>query len=48
MFEKPRAFLAIFEESRFPKATDETFKAKLHENLLGKWPNFAKANPRKT
>jgi len=47
MFEKPMAFLAIFEEeSLFPKATDETFKAKLHDNLLGKWPNFAKANPR--
>merc|ERR1719229_927019 len=47
MFEKPMALLAIFEEeSLFPKATDETFKAKLHENLLGKRPNFAKANPR--
>merc|ERR1712079_251315 len=46
MFEKPMCFLAIFEEeSLFPKATDETFKAKLHENLLGKRPNFAKANP---
>merc|ERR1712073_206307 len=44
---KPMCFLAIFEEeSLFPKATDETFKAKLHENLLGKRPNFAKANPR--
>merc|ERR1719410_575149 len=47
MFEKPMCFLAIFEEeSLFPKATDGTFKAKLHENLLGKRPNFAKANPR--
>merc|ERR1711863_222204 len=47
MFEKPMGLLAIFEEeSLFPKATDETFKAKLHENLLGKRPNFAKANPR--
>jgi len=47
MFEKPMAFLAIFEEeSLFPKATDETFKNKLHENLLGKRPNFAKANPK--
>merc|ERR1712073_1526 len=44
---KPMCFLAIFEEeSLFPKATDETFKAKLHENLLGKRPNFAKPNPR--
>merc|ERR1712186_75924 len=43
MFEKPMCFLAIFEEeSLFPKATDETFKAKLHENLLGKRPNFTK------
>merc|ERR1719468_1367551 len=47
MFEKPMALLAIFEEeSLFPKATDETFKNKLHDNLLGKHPNFAKANPR--
>merc|ERR1712223_830535 len=47
MFEKPMGLLAIWEEeSLFPKATDETFKAKLHENLLGKRPNFAKANPR--
>merc|ERR1712241_813752 len=47
MFEKPMCFLAIFEEeSLFPKATDQTFCAKLHENLLGKRPNFAKPNPR--
>merc|ERR1740129_1500172 len=47
MFEKPMALLAIFEEeSLFPKATDQTFCAKLHANLLGKWANFAKANPR--
>merc|ERR1719189_650117 len=47
MFEKPMAFLAIFEEeSLFPKATDATFCEKLHSNLLGKWPNFAKPNPR--
>merc|ERR1712079_190235 len=47
MFEKPMALLAVFEEeSLFPKATDQTFAAKLHENLLGKRPNFAKANPR--
>merc|ERR1712127_1169406 len=30
----------------FPKATDQTFCEKLHANLLGKWPNFAKPNPR--
>merc|ERR1712042_243333 len=47
MFEKPMAFLAIFEEeSLFPKATDATFCEKLHSNLLGKWANFAKPNPR--
>ena len=47
MFEKPMALLAIFEEeSLFPKATDHTFAEKLHSNLLGKWANFAKANPR--
>ena len=47
MFEKPMAFLAIFEEeSLFPKATDQTFQAKLMENMLGKWPNFAKPNPK--
>merc|ERR1711976_841586 len=30
----------------FPKATDQSFAAKLHENLLGKCENFQKANPR--
>merc|ERR1719356_1033096 len=47
MFEKPMGLLAVFEEeSLFPKATDQTFCEKLHTNLLGKWPNFAKPNPR--
>merc|ERR1712241_165257 len=47
MFEKPMGLLAILEEeSLFPKATDATFAAKLHENLLGKEQNFQKANPR--
>merc|ERR1711922_45957 len=47
MFEKPMSFLAIFEEeSLFPKASDETFRAKLFDNMLGKHPNFAKPNPR--
>merc|ERR1719461_97475 len=47
MFEKPMALLAIFEEeSLFPKATDQTFAEKLMSNLLGKWANFAKPNPR--
>ena len=47
MFEKPMAFLAIFEEeSLFPKATDKTFAEKLMGNMLGKWSQFAKPNPR--
>merc|ERR1719293_544767 len=47
MFEKPMALLSVFEEeSLFPKATDQTFCEKLHTNLLGKWANFAKPNPR--
>merc|ERR1711973_166920 len=47
MFEKPMGLLAVFEEeSLFPKATDATFCEKLHSNLLGKWANFAKPNPR--
>merc|ERR1711881_333730 len=47
MFEKPMGLLSVFEEeSLFPKATDQSFCEKLHTNLLGKWPNFAKPNPR--
>merc|ERR1719192_2646964 len=47
MFEKPMGLLAILEEeSLFPKATDQSFAAKLHENLLGKCENFQKASPR--
>merc|ERR1711887_32644 len=47
MFEKPMAFLAIFEEeSLFPKATDKTFAEKLMSNMLGKWSQFAKPSPR--
>merc|ERR1711970_958627 len=34
------------EESLFPKATDQTFAEKLMTNLLGKWSQFAKPNPR--
>merc|ERR1711944_348988 len=46
MFEKPMCLLAILEEeSLFPKATDQTFAAKLHENLLGKSDNFQKPSP---
>ncbi len=47
MFEKPMGLLAILEEeSLFPKATDQTFAAKLHDNLLGKCENFQKPNPK--
>ena len=47
MFEKPMGLLAILEEeSLFPKATDQTFAGKLHDNLLGKCENFQKANPK--
>lgn len=47
MFEKPMGLLAILEEeSLFPKATDQTFCNKLHENLLGKCENFQKPNPK--
>merc|ERR1712227_487457 len=47
MGEKPMGLLAIFEEeSLFPKATDQSFAAKLHENLLGKCPNFQKPSPK--
>merc|ERR1712088_753965 len=47
MFEKPMGLLSILEEeSLFPKATDESFCAKLIENLLGKEPNFCKPNPK--
>merc|ERR1711884_490807 len=36
MFEKPMGLLAILEEeSLFPKATDQSFAAKLHDNLTG-------------
>merc|ERR1712176_733229 len=47
MFEKPMGLLAILEEeSLLPKATDLTFAAKLHVNLLGKCENFQKPSPK--
>merc|ERR1712079_919131 len=49
MFEKPMGLLAIWEEeSLFPKATDDTFRGKLMDNLLGKpgCGNFQKPDPR--
>lgn len=35
------------EECMFPKATDNSFKAKLFDNHLGKSPNFQKPRPDK-
>ena len=49
MFEKPMGLLAIWEEeSLFPKATDDTFRGKLMDNLLGNpaCQNFQKPDPR--
>merc|ERR1712073_71720 len=49
MFKKPMGLLAIWEEeSLFPKATDDTFRGKLMDNLLGKpgCGNFQKPDPR--
>merc|ERR1739844_347215 len=47
MFEKPMGLLSILEEETlFPKSSDATFAAKLHDNLLGKEPNFQKACPK--
>lgn len=35
------------EECMFPKATDQSFKAKMYDNHLGKSPNFQKPRPDK-
>ena len=35
------------EECMFPKATDDSFKAKLYENHMGKSKNFGKPKPNK-
>jgi len=44
LFEKPMGILPILEEETiYPKASDETFEAKLKTQHLGKHPNFAKA-----
>jgi myosin heavy chain 6/7 len=43
MFEKPMGLLSILEEETlFPKSSDQSFAAKLIDNLLGKEPNFCK------
>jgi len=45
---QPMGILSILEEEcMFPKATDDTFKAKLMDNHLGKSPNFGKPKPSK-
>merc|ERR1719340_400361 len=44
LFEKPMGILPILEEETiYPKASDETFEAKLKAQHLGKHPNFVKA-----
>ena len=43
---QPMGIMSILEEEcMFPKASDETFKAKLYDNHLGKHPNFQKPKP---
>ncbi|XP_042255047.1 myosin-6-like [Thunnus thynnus] len=43
LIEKPMGIMSILEEEcMFPKASDQTFKAKLYDNHLGKSPNFQK------
>ncbi|KAL0156082.1 hypothetical protein M9458_047328, partial [Cirrhinus mrigala] len=43
LIEKPMGIMSILEEEcMFPKASDQTFKAKLYDNHLGKNPNFQK------
>eukprot|EP00064_Thunnus_orientalis_P020191 superscaffoldBa00005422_g20323 len=41
--QQPMGIMSILEEEcMFPKASDQTFKAKLYDNHLGKSPNFQK------
>ncbi|TRY66528.1 hypothetical protein DNTS_015906 [Danionella cerebrum] len=48
LIEKPLGIMSILEEEcMFPKATDNSFKAKLFDNHLGKSPNFQKPRPDK-
>lgn len=43
LIEKPMGIMSILEEEcMFPKASDQTFKAKLYDNHLGKSANFQK------
>ncbi|CAF96863.1 unnamed protein product, partial [Tetraodon nigroviridis] len=48
LIEKPMGIMSILEEEcMFPKATDNSFKAKLYDNHIGKSPNFQKPRPDK-
>uniref|UniRef100_A0AAR2IRF6 Myosin, heavy chain 7B, cardiac muscle, beta a n=1 Tax=Pygocentrus nattereri TaxID=42514 RepID=A0AAR2IRF6_PYGNA len=48
LIEKPLGIMSILEEEcMFPKATDNSFKAKLYDNHLSKSPNFQKPRPDK-
>ncbi|KAG7472422.1 hypothetical protein MATL_G00108540 [Megalops atlanticus] len=48
LIEKPMGIMSIMEEEcMFPKATDNSFKAKLYDNHLGKSANFQKPRPDK-
>ncbi|KAI3370408.1 hypothetical protein L3Q82_025175 [Scortum barcoo] len=48
LIEKPLGIMSILEEEcMFPKATDNSFKAKMYDNHIGKSPNFQKPRPDK-
>nr|CBN81020.1 Myosin-7B (Myosin heavy chain 7B, cardiac muscle beta isoform) [Dicentrarchus labrax] len=48
LIEKPMGIMSILEEEcMFPKATDNSFKAKMYDNHIGKSPNFQKPRPDK-
>uniref|UniRef100_A0A671VZL8 Myosin-7B n=1 Tax=Sparus aurata TaxID=8175 RepID=A0A671VZL8_SPAAU len=48
LIEKPMGIMSILEEEcMFPKATDNSFKAKMYDNHIGKSPNFLKPRPDK-
>uniref|UniRef100_A0A3Q3FVJ3 Myosin, heavy chain 7B, cardiac muscle, beta a n=1 Tax=Labrus bergylta TaxID=56723 RepID=A0A3Q3FVJ3_9LABR len=48
LIEKPLGIMSILEEEcMFPKASDNSFKAKMYDNHIGKSPNFQKPRPDK-
>uniref|UniRef100_A0A667XW88 Myosin-7B n=1 Tax=Myripristis murdjan TaxID=586833 RepID=A0A667XW88_9TELE len=48
LIEKPLGIMSILEEEcMFPKATDNSFKAKMYDNHIGKSANFQKPRPDK-